>query len=81
MLSLRIRGVLIGSNEYEMGRNFVAELQASSSNTDKLRIMTDLQNAVARVRTPAELLLRSVSPVADQDDPSFLEFIKKSGTP
>jgi hypothetical protein len=81
LLAMRIRGVLVGSNEYEIGRDFVSELQAASDNTDKLKVMTDLQNAVARVRTPGELLLRTVPPVADQDDPSLLDFIKRSGAP
>lgn len=81
LLSMRLHGVLVGASEYEMGRDFVTELQAASSNTDKLKVMTDLQTALARVRTPAELLLGLVSPGTDKDDHGLLDFIKKSVVP
>lgn len=78
LLTMRTRGVLIGSNEYEMGRDFVAELQAAPHNTDKMKVMAEMQTAIAKVRTPAEILLRSVTPVGDQDDLVLLEFIRKA---
>ncbi len=78
LLAMRARGVLIGSDEYKMGRDYIAEIQSATTNTEKMKVMTDLQQAVAQVQTPAEILLRSEAPIADKDDPSLLEFIRKS---
>lgn len=78
LLALRGRGVIVGENEYQMGRDFVAELQKATSNTEKIKVMTELQSAVAKVQTPAEILLHDVLPVEDQDDFELQEVIKKS---
>lgn len=81
LLAMRKQGVLVGSKEYEMGRDFMTELQTASGNAEKLKVMADMQSAVAKVRTPADVLLRNVPPVPDQDDLSLLDFIRKSAAP
>ena len=81
LLAMRKSGVIVGSNEYEMGRDFVTELQSATSNAGMLKVMADMQSAVEKVRTPAEMLLRNVTPVADQDDLNLLDFITKSAAP
>ena len=78
LLALRMRGISIGSNEFEMGRDFVSEIQSASTNAEKMKVMVDLQEALGKVRTPAEILLRSVAPAVDQEDPTLLEFIRKA---
>ncbi len=81
LLAMRKSGLIVGSGEYEMGRDFVTELQTATTHTEMLKVMADMQMAVAKVRTPAEMLLRNVNPVADQDDLNLLDFIKKLAAP
>ncbi|MEK7358324.1 MAG: hypothetical protein AAB250_17895, partial [Bdellovibrionota bacterium] len=78
LMAMRSRGVLVGSSEYEMGRDFISEIQTANGNAEKLKIMADLRSAVAKVQTPVEILLRSATPVADQDDQDLINFIRKS---
>src|SRR5690606_35690913 len=65
LFALRSRGVLVGENEYAMGRDFAAEVQAAPTHGDKMKVMTDLQTAVDRVKTPVELLLDSTTSITD----------------
>lgn len=78
LLALRRQGFLVGANEFAMGRDFVAELQAATQSEDKLRVYNEMVAAVTAVRTPADLLLRDVVPVDAADDPTLRELIRQS---
>ncbi len=78
LLAMRMRGNSIGSNEFPMGRDFASEIQSASTHAEKMKVMNDLQEALAKVRTPAEILLRSVAPTLDQEDFGLLESIRKA---
>lgn len=78
LLALRSQGVVVGQNEYPMGRDFVKELQAAATNEEKLKVVSEMRSAVEKVKTPVELLLKDSSPIHDEDDPVLLEAIRQA---
>lgn len=78
LLALRAKGQLVGVDQYSMGRDFVGEIQSAAGNSEKMKVMTEMQSELVKVKTPCELLLRSVSPINAQDDQVLRDFIQKA---
>ncbi len=79
LIAIRASGKLIGARDYEMGRDFMDEIQKASTNQEKLRISNELLERLTILKTPAELLLNDVIPVADSEKNSVkLEILESA---
>lgn len=72
LLALRQQGRIIGHAEYQMGRDFAAELNAAPPN-EKIRVYKEMQEAISRVKSPVELLLKDIKPSSSEKDDELLK--------
>lgn len=78
LLALRRSGVIPGEELFPLSRDFLEDLRHASTPAERVRIARSLTEQSARVRSPVEILLEGVQPLADADDPNLLESISRN---